>query len=155
MVHRPQFAKRTRKDSTWAQVPVPVSTETRSSQCMLGRGLLICGKSASGCTEVTQQSPELGSAVLPEYDNCSHATLAACPQTRIDAFPCSHQLHHLIPLPHPLHFKGANMGFNAKAAGLGSQQGVSAAPCHANGCYCSPHHPAKLPSPWSPHPCRA
>lgn len=153
MVHGPHFAKRTRKDGTWAQSPTPVSTEARPSQHMLGRGLLICGKSAGGCTEVTQQPPVLG--VLPECSNCSHAALAACPQTRIDALPCSHKLHHLIPLPHSLHFREANMGFITKAAGLGSQQEVSTAPCPANGHYCSPYYPAKLPSPWSPHPCRA
>ena len=155
MVHRPRFAKRIIKDGTLAQSSMPVSTETRPSQRMLGRGLLICGKSAGGCTEVTQQPPVLGFAVLPECDNCSHTALAACPQTRIDAFPCSHQLHHLIPLPHSLHFREANMGFITKAAGLGSQEGISTAPCPANRHYCSPHHPAKLPSPWSPHPCTA
>lgn len=85
---------------------------------MLGRDLLIRGKSAGGCTEATQQPPVLGSTVLPERSYCSYAALAACPQSRIDAFPCSHQL---IPLPHSLCFRETNMGFITKAAGLGSQ----------------------------------
>lgn len=147
--------KRTRKDSTWAKSPTPVSTEIRPSQRMLGRGLLICGKSAGGCTELTQLSPVLGSAVLPKCSNCSHAALAACLQTRINAFPCSYQLHHLIPLSHSLHFREANMGFITKAAGPRCPQEINTAPCPTNGHYCSPHRAAKLPSPWSPHPCTA
>lgn len=66
MVHRPHVAKETGKDSTWPQSHMPVSTEKRPSQHMLGRGLLICGKSAGGCTEVTVQPPLLRSTVLPE-----------------------------------------------------------------------------------------
>lgn len=104
---------------------------------------------------MTQQPPVLASAVLPKCGNCSRAALAACLPTRINAFPYSHQLHHLIPLPCSVHFREANKGFTTIAAGLGSQQRVSTVPCPANEHYCSPHHPAKLPSPWSPQPCTA
>lgn len=50
----------------WAQSHMPVSTEIRPSQHMLGRGQLICGKLAGGCTEVTLQPPLQRSTVLPE-----------------------------------------------------------------------------------------
>lgn len=82
--------------------------------------------------------------------NCSHAALAACPQTRIDVFLCSYQLQHVTLLPHSLHFRETNIGLITKVVGLGSHQGVSTTPHPANGHYCSPHYPAKLPSSGSP-----
>lgn len=111
-VSRPQFTGPSwKKKQEMMSQAMPVSTETKPSQCMLGRGLLICGKSAGGCNEVTAQPPVLTSAVLPKCSNYSLAALAVCPQIRIDAFPCS----PLTPLTsshfvNSLLFRETNMG---------------------------------------------
>lgn len=105
----------------WAQAHMSVSREIRPSQHMLGRGLLICGKSAGGCTEVTLQPPRLRSTVLPECIiaamlpwQCAHrpGSMPSCVPTNCNM--------SVAPLPHSLHFRETNIGFITKVVGLRS-----------------------------------
>lgn len=64
---------------------------------MPGRGSLICGKSAGGCTEVTLQPPLLRSTVLPEWiiaamlpwqPACRPGSMPSCVPTNSNTSPC-------------------------------------------------------------------